>query len=141
MKPPSEETTETVRAKRRGGSLQMESSRCGGNRRRPGSRGPRRHADTRPRHRELKIHRSQRDAWERAGFPWHGRKSRERAAPGLPCRPTVFPERELGWETRGSGWKLEENVRAIGGSHPGDNPNAWKAGPALMLRPQLMPMV
>lgn len=63
------------------------------------------------------------------------------AAPGLSCKPTVFPGRELGWETRGSGRKQEENVQVISDFHPGDNPDASKAGPALTLQLQLMPMV
>lgn len=63
------------------------------------------------------------------------------AAPGLPCKPTIVPGREPGWEMRGSGRKQEENVKVIRDSHPGDNPDASKAGPALTLQLQLMPTV
>lgn len=53
------------------------------------------------------------------------------AAPGLLCKPSVIPARELGLETRGSGRKQEENVQVISDSHPADNPDASKADLAL----------
>ena len=63
------------------------------------------------------------------------------AAPELLCKPTVIPGRVLGWEMGGPGRRQEENVQVISDSHPGDNPDASKAGPALTLQLQLMPMV